>query len=186
MSTSWLRTAALATTAALALALGTAAPASAFEPVEIVHTEQVRVGPYPMTVGFSEWPMRAMHSLDVTFMPDRGTAGLSGQVELLLDAEGAEPEVEPLVRHPRKQEVWGLDVYALDDPGPWTFKFTVDGPEGRGEGVIRTVNVLEQPGPPLALSWSLSVIPVVMGVLFLVVAWRRMRPGDQVSTVLAG
>ncbi|MCS7476724.1 hypothetical protein ACFFQW_00480 [Umezawaea endophytica] len=183
MRTPWLRTAALGTTAALALALGTAAPASAFEPVEIVHTERVQVGPYPMTVGFSEWPMRAMHSLDVTFMPEGGTAGRSGQVELLLDS--AESEVEPLVRHPRKQEVWGLDVYALDDPGAWTFKFTLDGPEGRGEGAIQAVNVLEQPGPPLALSWSLSVVPVAMGVLFLVVAWRRMRPGDQVGTVLA-
>ncbi|MBP2336197.1 hypothetical protein JOF41_002375 [Saccharothrix coeruleofusca] len=185
MRTSWLRAAALAAAAALALPLATATPALAYEPVEIVHTEQVQVGPYPVTVGFSEWPLRGLHSLDFTFMPEGGIADRSGTVELMPDADPSSGETEPLSRHPRKREVWGLDVYALDDPGPWTLRFSVDGPLGRGEGVLPRLSVLEQPGPPMALSWSMSVIPMIMGVLFLVVVWRRSRPGDRIGTAFA-
>jgi hypothetical protein len=36
-----------------ALTLVTAGPAAAYQPVDIVHTERVRVGPYNLTVGFT-------------------------------------------------------------------------------------------------------------------------------------
>lgn len=179
-----LRATALAVVAALALPLATAAPASAFEPVNIVHTEQVRAGPYEVTVGFSEWPLRAMRSLDMTFIPEGGIADKSGTVELV-SADGADGDTEPLARHPRKQEVWGLDVYALDSPGEWNVRFAIDGPLGHGEGSLPPLRALDQPGPPLSLSWSMSVIPLVMGVLFLAVCWRRLRPGVRLDALLA-
>jgi hypothetical protein len=56
----------------------TAAPAMAYEPVNIVHTEHVQAGPYDLTVGFSTWPLRAMQSLDFTFAPDGGLDGKTG------------------------------------------------------------------------------------------------------------
>jgi hypothetical protein len=55
---------------AAALSLTGAAPAMAYAPVDIVHTECVQAGPYGVTVGFSVWPIRAMQSLDFTFIPD--------------------------------------------------------------------------------------------------------------------
>ncbi|WP_419707222.1 hypothetical protein [Promicromonospora sp. NFX87] len=58
-----------------ALLLTNAAPASAFEPVTIVHTERVEAGPYRITVGFSRWPIRAMQSLDFTFCRRRRAGG---------------------------------------------------------------------------------------------------------------
>ena len=64
--------------AALGATLAVATPALAYPPVDIVHTEQVTAGPYHLTVGFSTWPIRAMRSLDFTFMPDGGIAGKSG------------------------------------------------------------------------------------------------------------
>ena len=33
-------------------------PALAYAPVDIVHTEHVKAGPYDVTVGFSTWPIR--------------------------------------------------------------------------------------------------------------------------------
>ncbi len=167
------RRAVAAVAAALALLVVLAGPAAAYEPVRVVHAERVQVGPYAVTVGFSAWPLRAMQSLDFTFVPDGGIAGLSGTLELVAPGE-AEGESEPLARHPRKLDVWGLDIFALDTEGDWTMRFVIDGPEGRGEGVL-PLPVLEQPGPPLALSWSISVLPLVGLLAFLVVTWRRHR-----------
>ncbi|WP_198539923.1 hypothetical protein [Streptomyces sp. CT34] len=88
--------------------------ALAYQPVEIVHTEQVQAGPHHLTVGFSTWPLRALKSLDFTFVPDGGTAGTSGTPT----RSGPGLKVTtPLVRHPRRRDVWGLDVKALLEPG---------------------------------------------------------------------
>lgn len=167
------RRAVAAVAAALALLVVLAGPAAAYEPVRVVHAERVQVGPYGVTVGFSAWPLRAMQSLDFTFVPDGGIAGLSGTLELVAPGESG-GDAEPLSRHPRKLDVWGLDIFALDTEGEWTMRFVIDGPEGRGEGVL-PLPVLEQPGPPLALSWSISVLPLVGLLTFLVVTWRRHR-----------
>jgi hypothetical protein len=157
------------------LVLTTATPAAAFEPVTIVHTERVQVGPYGMTVGFSRWPIRAMQSLDFTFAPDGGHAGRSGFVDAGLP-DGSAVERWNLARHPRKLEVWGLNIQALPAAGPWTFRITVNGPEGTGEGSLTGIPVLAQPGPPLALSWSVAGLPVLALLAFATIAWRRTRP----------
>jgi hypothetical protein len=44
----------------------------------IKHRETVQVGPYRLEVGFSQYPVRAERSLDITFTPVGGIQGLSG------------------------------------------------------------------------------------------------------------
>jgi hypothetical protein len=158
----------------LALLVGSAAPAAAYEPVRVVHTERVQAGPYTLAVGFSTWPVRALQSLDFTFVPEGGIAGLSGTVTTV--GPDGDSREEPLARHPRDLAVWGWDIRALEAEGEYALRFTVDGPQGRGEGELTGLAVLEQPGPPLALSWAISVVPLVGLVAFLVTAWRRTRP----------
>jgi hypothetical protein len=160
------------------LLFGTAGTALAYEPVGVVHTERVQVGPYSLTVGFSTWPVKALQSLDFTFVPDGGIEGKSGTLSRL--RPGAQKRrIEPLVRHPRKLEVWGLDVKALDEPGDWRFAFTVDGPDGQGAGEL-VLPVQEQPGPPMGLSWAISTVPLFGLVALIVVAWRRTREDTSV------
>jgi hypothetical protein len=163
---------ALATVAGLLFA--TAVPANAYEPVGIVHTEHVQAGPYGMTVGFSTWPLRAMQSLDFTFIPDGGIADKSGTL-VMINPEGGRNRTQPLVRHPRKRDVWGLDVRSLSRPGEWTFRFAVTGPAGPGTGELRALPVLDQPGPPMGLSWAISTLPLIGLVALVVAAWRRTR-----------
>jgi hypothetical protein len=166
-----------------ALTLAGAAPAMAYTPVDIVHTEHVQAGPYGVTVGFSVWPIRAMQSLDFTFMPDGGIAGKSGTLLETGPGIKAADTSKPLVRHPRKLGSWGLDVKALNAPGTYTFGFAIDGPQGHGQGTLNGVQVLNQPGPPLALSWFVGTLPFIGLVVFLVIAWRRTQPGRQPLTV---
>lgn len=166
--------------AVFALLLSSAAPSmaaetsTAAEPVTIVHTERVDAGPYQLTVGFSRWPIRAQQSLDYTFAVDGGREGLSGVVDAgLTDGSADGAEQWRLARHPREPEVWGMDIEALDAEGPHTFRFTVDGPQGQGVGELTDIPVLAQPGPPLALSWSVGTFPLLMFLVFMAVAWRR-------------
>jgi hypothetical protein len=155
----------------IGLLLGLAGPAAAYDPVNIVHTERVQAGPYSMTIGFSTWPVKALQSLDFTFAPDDGIAGKSGSMQMIHTATG-DRDGEPLARHPRKREVWGLDIRSLPYEGDWTLRFGVDGPAGRGVGEMR-LQVQEQPGPPMGLSWAISTIPLWGLIALIVVAWRR-------------
>ena len=156
-----------------ALLLGLATPSLAFEPVNVVHTEKVQAGPYHLTVGFSTWPVKAMQSLDFTFAPDDGIADKKGKLTQILGTQLVDDE--PLARHPRKRDVWGLDIRALPAPGTWTFKFDIDGPAGPATGELKNLQVMEQPGPPMGLSWAISTIPLFGLIAFIVVAWRRTR-----------
>ncbi|WP_216901990.1 hypothetical protein [Nocardia alni] len=160
-----------------ALTLFTAGPAAAYQPVNIVHTEKVQVGPYDLTVGFTTWPIRAMQSLDFTFLPADGIAGKSGTLKINGPDRRATRRVQPLVRHPRMRDSWGLDVKSLNAPGTYSFTFTIDGPQGHGQGTLVGVQVLNQPGPPLALSWTLGLLPLAGLLIFVVIVWRRLRPG---------
>jgi hypothetical protein len=157
-------------------------PEQAYAPVEVVHTEQVQAGPYHLTIGFSTWPLRAMQSLDFTFVPDGGLTGKSGT--LGMTGPGMKQGMRSaLSRHPRKRDVWGLDIQSLPTAGQWSFTFTINGPQGQGTGTLGNVTVLEQPGPPLALSWTLCSLPVLGLIAFLVVAWRRHRPSRRLAVI---
>ncbi|MFE0022326.1 hypothetical protein [Amycolatopsis sp. NPDC059021] len=165
----------LALCAVAGLLFLSAAPANAYEPVNIVHTERVQAGPYGMTVGFSTWPLRAMQSLDFTFIPDGGIADKSGTLSLFNPELGRYSRPQPMARHPRKLDVWGLDIRSLQAQGDWKFKFTITGPAGAGSGELPAVHVLEQPGPPMGVSWAISTIPLLVLAALVVVAWRRTR-----------
>ncbi|WP_228001827.1 hypothetical protein [Nocardia australiensis] len=178
-----LRRLAVTLLAVVTLSLVAMSPASAYAPVDIVHTERVRVGPYDVTVGFSTWPIRAMKSLDFTFMPEGGIADKSGTLRLAGPAIRPGRKAAPLVRHPRKRDSWGLDIRAFDSPGAYSFTFAIDGPLGHGEGTLDGIEILDQPGPPLPLSWTISSLPLLGLIIFLAVAWRRTRPGRQPLTV---
>jgi hypothetical protein len=159
--------------AVLGLLFGTAGTAAAqYEPVNIVHTEKVQAGPYGLTVGFSTWPLRARQSLDFTFVPDGGIEGKSGRLQMI-SPTGRPGRLQGLARHPRKLDVWGLDIKSLDTEGNWSIHFALDGPEGRAEGDLSGLAVLEQPGPPMALNWSIAVLPLFALIAFLTIAWRR-------------
>ncbi|MGW4797786.1 hypothetical protein ACWEPC_35735 [Nonomuraea sp. NPDC004297] len=57
-------------------------------------------------------------------------------------------------------------------PGTWS---------PAGGGARGDVTVLEQPGPPPALSWALCTLPVPGLIAFLVAAWRRHRPSRHLA-----
>lgn len=159
--------------AGLVVGVLTPIPVSAHTGVTVVHWETVAVGPYPVRLGFSEWPMRAERSLDILIEPADGLTGKQGSVTLI--APSGARNHRALVRHPRQRASWGLDVIALPEAGPWTIQLTIDGPAGRGVGQLDSLTLLDQPGPSKVLSWSIGLLPLI-GLLGLgLLARQRAR-----------
>lgn len=164
---------AVATAAALLLLL---APLSAQAHASDPHHETIQAGPYDVVVGFSEWPIRAERSLDITFEPEGGIEGKSATIRIT-DPQGDWYEVGALGRHPRQRELWGLDLIALPTPGDWSIELTVTGPEGSGTGVLSGIPVGERPGPPPAPMWLIAALPLFFLLWLGVRGWLRVRPG---------
>ena len=164
----------VAATAAVMLLL--VAPAAARAHVSDPHHETIQAGPYAVVVGFSEWPMLAERSLDITFEPEGGIADKSATIRIT-DAAGDWFEVGALGRHPRQRELWGLDLIALPTAGEWSIELTVTGPEGTGSGTLTGIPVGERPGPPPAPMWLIAALPLLFLLWLLVRGWVQVRPG---------
>ncbi|MFE9004414.1 hypothetical protein ACFYOY_20125 [Streptomyces sp. NPDC007875] len=44
--------------------------------------------------------------------------------------------------------------------------------------------MLGQPGPPLAISWTVRAIPPVGMLAYLAVGWRRNKPSEKAATLI--
>ena len=167
--------AAAATAAALLLLL---TPATTLAHAPEPHHETIQAGPYEVEVGFSEWPISAERSLDVTFAPEGGIEDKTAVIRIT-DPSGdwERGGVGPLGRHPRQRDLWGLDLIAFPTPGEWTIKLTIDGPEGTGTGTLAAIPVGTRPGPPPAPMWGIAALPMVFLVWLGVRGWMKVRPG---------
>ena len=144
------------------------------------YQETIMVGPYPVDVWVSSWPIAAERSIDVTFLPAGGIADKSGTIEFIQpDGESFRGE-RALPRHPRNRDLWGIDLIALPSPGDWTIALTITGPNGTGSGTFGPFTLLEQPGPSPLFSWTIGVLPPVLllaGLMFA--AWRVVPRGTR-------
>jgi hypothetical protein len=161
---------------AIVLLLSLASPVSVAAHASDPHHETIQAGPYEVVVGFSEWPMRAERSLDITFEPTGGIAGKSATIRII-DPEGDVYDGGALGRHPRQRELWGLDLIALPASGDWTMELMVSGPQGSGKGVLAAIPVGERPGPPPAPMWLIAALPLFFLLWLGVRGWLRVRPG---------
>ncbi|MCF6472769.1 hypothetical protein FAF44_30880 [Nonomuraea sp. MG754425] len=171
--------------AALAVLAGAGPAAAAPLPGEIVHTETVPMSDgSPITVGFTEWPVRALQSLDFTFVPAGGIDGRTGLLTTVSpggDRKGLKGIVLQrrgdaivLPRHPRAEQVWGLDVVSLPEEGTWRFEFAVERAGATSTGAL-PVQAIGQPGPPLGLSWTIALLPWAPVVVLVTGGWARTR-----------
>lgn len=157
------------------ISLGVTAPAAVAH-TPIPHQEEIMVGPYPMEVWVSDWPVAAERSVDFTFNPEGGIADKTATYRLVMP-DGDSYGERPMPRHPRNRSVWGIDLIALPDEGPWHFELTVNGPDGTGHGIFGPFTVIEAPGPPAAVSWTVGLVPPLLLLTGLgVAAWRRFPP----------
>lgn len=161
---------------ALAILMTLSAPAGAhdLEPYHMV----VQAGPYPVEVGFSEWPVLAERSIDITFMPGGGIADKTATLALVRPGadEASYRFGGELGRHPRQRDYWGRDLIALPAEGAWALTLTVDGPAGSGETTF-PLPVGPRPGPPPLPMWLLGILPAVGLIALVVAGWRRVHPG---------
>jgi hypothetical protein len=150
-----------------------------------VHSETVPLGASNLTASFTDWPVKAWRSLEMTFVPTGGIADRTAEIKSVSPSGEAvpvgvsgllasDPEHVQLPRHPRARDAWGLDLVALPEEGLWHLEFTVQGPEGTSTATL-PIQVGPTPGPPLALSWTLGLLPWLAVVPFLIRGWIRSR-----------
>jgi hypothetical protein len=155
-------------------------------PVTLVHTEDIKVGPYNVTVGFSRWPVQADRSFDLTFAVEGGIADKEGTITLqaptLKDTDDFFNYPFPLSRFPRDRNVWGLDVISFPEQGQWKYTFAIDGPQGRGEGSLDVVFLERPPFLPSVVNWSLAFLPFIALIILITVGWLRVKPGKRAET----
>jgi hypothetical protein len=145
---------------------------------ELKHTETLQVGSTKVTVGFTEFPMRAERSLDLTFNPEGGIAGKSGRVRLVQPDGETYFTSKRLPRFPRDRSIWGFDSIALPKEGTWKLELTVNGSTGS-----LPLNVLERPaGPPSNLILALAAIPILAVLVIAVRGWASVRPLRKVDS----
>ncbi len=141
----------------------------------IKHRETVQVGPYQLEVGFSQYPVRAERSLDITFTPVDGIQGLSGTTKFKL-ANSKISIDQDLVRFTKNRSIWGYDLISIPKKGTWNLEFTINGKQGKGVGNLK-LEVLERPaGPSVALTQPLGLIPILAVLILATRAWWRVRP----------
>ncbi len=141
----------------------------------IKHREMVQVGPYQLEVGFSQFPLQAERSLDITFTPVGGIAGKSGTTKFSL-VNSKDTIGQDLVRFTKNRSIWGYDLISIPKKGTWNLEFTINGKQGKGVGNLK-LEVLERPaGPSVALTQPLGLIPILAVLILATRAWLRVRP----------
>ncbi len=154
-------------------ALFLASFASAQETIK--HRETVQVGAYQLEVGFSQYPVRAERSLDITFTPVGGIVGKSGTTKFKLVNSDISIN-QDLVRFTKNRSIWGYDLISIPQKGTWNLEFTINGKQGKGVGNLK-LEVLERPvGPSVALTQPLGLIPILAVLILATRAWLRVRP----------
>ncbi len=141
----------------------------------IKHRETVQVGAYQLEVGFSQFPVRAERSLDITITPEGGIQGLSGTTKMTL-LGGKQVIENDLVRFTKNRKIWGYDLISIPRKGTWNLEFVINGKQGKGVGNLK-LEVLERPaGPSVALTQPLGLIPILAVLILATRAWLRVRP----------
>ncbi|MEY4529654.1 MAG: hypothetical protein RLZZ156_375 [Deinococcota bacterium] len=138
------------------------------------HDQIIKVGNRNVTVRFSDYPVRAERSLNITFSPDGGITGLQATGKFV----GLSDEFT-LDRFPSNRKVWGFDDISFKTSGKRTFELHII---GVGKGRLE-FTVGERPaGPSSELIYALGVMPILALFVLAFRAWRQVQPARQSET----
>jgi hypothetical protein len=143
---------------------------------EVKFVQRTQVGRYPVTVEYSQWPIKAGMHVQVVVRPDDGIAGKSGSWKLI-PGPGVSSRTfkRPFQKEPGIDDAWTINIGGMPgNPGPWTWEFQIDGPQGPGTGQLE-FRVADPPWFPLWLGWVLGLFPLYGLIWFGVREWRRVR-----------
>lgn len=146
------------------------------EPIK--HTERLEIGGLKLTVGFTEWPLQAERSLDMTFSLTGGIAGRTVLGRFIKPDGTPWGDAQPLPRFPRDRTMWGFDSQALPVEGNWKLELSIN-----NQKATLPLTVLERPaGPPSNLITALALIPILAVFVLATRAWLRVKPLRQLES----
>jgi hypothetical protein len=147
---------------------------SSFANAQAGFEQIIKVGTRNVTVRFSDYPVRAERSLNITFSPEGGIAGLTATGKF----EDRTREF-PLERFPSNRKVWGFDDISFKEPGKRIFELSI---AGVGKGRLEFA-VGERPaGPSSELIYALGIMPILALFVLAIRAWRKVQPAKQSET----
>ncbi len=137
----------------------------------IVHRQTLMVGNTKVVVGFSEYPLQAERSLDLTFNPEGGISGKEGKVQFIRP-NGEKWFATKLPRYTRDRNVWGFDNQAFPTEGTWRMEIKIN-----GTLATMPLEVGARPvGPPNNLIIALALLPILAVFTLAIRAWLQVRP----------
>lgn len=160
----------------IALLISSLSALALAEPIK--HTEQLELDGFQITVGFTEWPLQAERSLDMTFSPTGGIAGKAVLARFVKPDGTQWFDAQPLPRFPRDRTIWGFDSQAFPVEGNWRLELSVN-----NQKAMLPLAVLERPaGPPGNLITALALIPILAVFVLAIRAWLRVKPLRQLES----
>ncbi len=137
----------------------------------IKHSQSLMVGNTKVMVGFSEYPLQAERSLDLTFNPEGGIVGKDGKIQFI-QPNGEKWFASKLPRYTRDRNLWGFDNQAFPTQGTWGMEIKIN-----GSLATMPLEVGARPvGPPNNLIIALALLPILAVFMLVIRAWVKVRP----------
>lgn len=143
----------------------------------IVHEEPAQVGPYRVTVGFSEWPTRAEKSVQYVVHPQGGLAGKQAFLAVVPADGHARGNLDwtELMTYPGLDDAWVHQTLGVSNPGMWKIEIKMVTAQGTFAGSTKPFLVDKPPGIPMWFGWVVGLIPLYGVIWFGVREWRQKR-----------
>jgi hypothetical protein len=144
--------------------------------LKIKHLEKLQVGPYALNVGFSEFPMLAERSADITLNPEGGISNKTGSYKITMPSGEIYDEAAFLPRFARQRTIWGFDSRAFPEEGQWLLEITIKGGQGTHTAKIPIEVGARPAGPSNTLILALASLPILALLILIFRSWRQVRP----------
>ncbi len=142
----------------------------------VMSSQQVKAGPYTLTVEHNVWPIKANTNVDLVVQLENEAPGTKIFARVIPPPGTTLVErATPLISHAQLPGTWTIYNYSLGAPGEWRMEFQVEGPQGRGVGALESIPVEGPPGLPLWMGWTLAFLPVFGFAWFILRERSRVR-----------
>ncbi|GCF09796.1 hypothetical protein [Dictyobacter arantiisoli] len=146
--------------------------------------EQVKAGPYQLTVSLYRYPASAGYGLPFAVAPSSATSGSPTYQVYSVPGSGVDATPVRATFSPDPNVHNGIKGAAeITVQGPWTLQITVNGSQGQSVAIV-SFPATTLPAIPIWLGWLVGFLPFyILGGFFLMQMSRRKNEEANLDTV---